>query len=91
MQKLRIIALTEDRKALLEKLQRLGTLQPEFIPEDELAQLESPDTSAQQTRFEEAIRRIDSIDSGTILKDCSGVLSFAAKRTARSIRSGSSE
>ena len=35
MQKLRIIALTEDRKALLEKLQRLGTLQPEYIPEDE--------------------------------------------------------
>ena len=29
MQKLRIIALTEDRKALLERLQRLGTLQPE--------------------------------------------------------------
>ena len=59
MQKLRIIALTEDRKALLEKLQRLGTLQPEFIPEDELEELEAPDTSQQQAQFEEAIRRID--------------------------------
>ena len=38
-----------------------------------------------------AIRRIDSIDSGTMRNGCSGVESLVAKRTARSIRSGSSE
>ena len=38
-----------------------------------------------------AILRMDSMDSGTMLNVCSGVLSFVAKRTARSILRGSSE
>lgn len=60
MQKLRVIALAEDRKALLERLQRIGTLQPEYIPEEERGELEIPDTSAQQAQFEDAVRRINS-------------------------------
>ena len=34
---------------------------------------------------------MDSMDSGTMVNGCSGVLSFAEKRIARSILSGSSE
>ncbi len=58
MMKVRIVALREDRKALLERLQRLGTVEPEYLPESE--QLDSPDTSQEQSRFEEIIRRINS-------------------------------
>lgn len=38
-----------------------------------------------------AMRRMDSMDSGTMRKLRSGVESLAAKRTARSMRRGSSE
>ena len=54
--------------------------------------LSSSATRSQDRIFSRsAIRRIESIDSGTMVKRRPGVESFAAKRTARSIRSGSSE
>lgn len=58
MQKLRIAALSRDRKRVLERLQRLGLVEPVQVEEDEI--LRRLDTSRQQSQFEDAVKNIDS-------------------------------
>lgn len=57
MQKLRIAALRKDRKAVLERLQRLGAVEPNSAASDEV--LQHPDTSQQQAQLEDAIKSIE--------------------------------
>jgi len=57
MQKLRIVALRKDRKKVLEKLQRLGAVEPKQAAADDV--LRSIDTSQQRAQFDEAIKSID--------------------------------
>ncbi len=57
MLKLRIIALRKDRKKVLEKLQRLGAVEPRQVDYDDV--LRRTDTSQQRAQFEDAIKNID--------------------------------
>ncbi|MBQ9993273.1 MAG: hypothetical protein IJP17_00995, partial [Clostridia bacterium] len=57
MQKIRIIAMRERRKAVLERLQRIGMLEPEQIAPDDI--LRSVDTSQQRAIFENTLRTIN--------------------------------
>lgn len=57
MQKLRIIALREERKRVLEQLQRSGLVEIESTPDDEV--LQHDDTSAQCAQLEDYIRDIN--------------------------------
>ncbi len=57
MQKLRIVALSRERKNVLERLQRLGLVEPEQIEEDDI--LRRIDTSRQRAQFEDALKTID--------------------------------
>ena len=57
MQKLRIIALRDERKRVLEQLQRSGLVEIEKMPDDET--LKHDDTSAQRTQLEDVIKDIE--------------------------------
>ncbi len=57
MQKLRIAARRCDRKRVLERLQRLGAVEPRQVPDDDV--LRRLDTAAQRAQFEDAIKSIE--------------------------------
>lgn len=57
MQKLRIAALRSDRKKVLDRLQRLGAVEPRQVSDDEI--LQKLDTSQQREQFEDAIKSIE--------------------------------
>lgn len=67
MLKLRIIALRRDRKKILERLQRLGAVEPKQVATDEV--IRKIDTSLQREQFEDAVKSIDTALG--ILQSCS--------------------
>lgn len=67
MLKLRIIALRRDRKKILERLQRLGAVEPKHVATDEV--IRKIDTSLQREQFEDAVKSIDTALG--ILQSCS--------------------